>query len=411
MNYSSNKPFSSFQSHKHDWISSHRSDCIYCPLYIQLSIKRKSLDNYIDTLLLASLRASQPSRVFSPSLPYASSQHERTLRHLWPLVITNTFTASPLFKLHAALQHSEYPQLLVARDVHHDCQYSQRSYLSTITIEHLTGEVKPVERDVGYSIPGGARNIDDSSTPLEPTPSIDSKIYIAEGGHVFDSLASCHTIAFDKTGTLTTGEFTCKAIEPIHGHVRGGEATTSCCVPTCEREALAVAAVMEKGTTHPISRAVINHSQEKALLAVYVESFENLPGRGLYATLSSLEPGFGNRLELKASLGSVEYITSQFNSKAESQKITEAVIKSSHETDLVRGALSVNNKKIYGIGVLCLQSAMISKNGVRISLLVAPMPTASTSQILKGLETGMHYLRSRAEADAIKFTVDTSILK
>ncbi|GKA37813.1 probable cadmium/zinc-transporting ATPase HMA1, chloroplastic, partial [Tanacetum coccineum] len=171
---------------------------------------------------------------------------------------------------------------------------------------------------------------------------------LLKGGHVFDSLASCHTIAFDKTGTLTTGEFTCKAIEPIHGHVRGGEATTSCCVPTCEKEALAVAAAMEKGTTHPIGRAVINHSQEKELPAVYVESFENLPGRGLYATLSSLEVShsFGNHQELKASLGSVEYITSQFNSKAESQKITEAVIKSSHGTDLVRAALSVNNKKV-----------------------------------------------------------------
>ncbi|GFY86595.1 heavy metal atpase 1 [Actinidia rufa] len=31
---------------------------------------------------------------------------------------------------------------------------------STITIEHLTGEVKPVERKVGDSIPGGARNVD-----------------------------------------------------------------------------------------------------------------------------------------------------------------------------------------------------------------------------------------------------------
>lgn len=31
---------------------------------------------------------------------------------------------------------------------------------STITIEHLTGEVKPVERKVGDSIPGGARNLD-----------------------------------------------------------------------------------------------------------------------------------------------------------------------------------------------------------------------------------------------------------
>ena len=29
----------------------------------------------------------------------------------------------------------------------------------------------------------------------------------------------------------------------------------------------------------------------------------------------------------------------------------------------------------------------------------------------KGLKTGMYYLRTRAAADAIKFTVDTSILK
>lgn len=30
---------------------------------------------------------------------------------------------------------------------------------------------------------------------------------------------------------------------------------------------------------------------------------------------------------------------------------------------------------------------------------------------MKGLKTGMYYLRSRAAADAIKFTVDTSTLK
>ncbi|KAJ0889062.1 putative P-type ATPase, HAD superfamily, P-type ATPase, transmembrane domain superfamily [Helianthus annuus] len=307
---------------------------------------------------------------------------------------------------------------------------------STITIEHLTGEVKPVERDVGDRIPGGARNIDGMMIlkakktwkesmlnkivqlteeaqqrkpklqrwldqfgenyskaviilsvavaligpvifkwPFFSTPACRGSFYRAlglmvaaspcalavaplayataisacakkgillKGGHVFDSLASCHTVAFDKTGTLTTGEFMCKAIEPIHGH----EATASCCVPTCEKEALAVAAAMEKGTTHPIGRAVINHSQENELPAVYVESFENLPGRGLFATLSSNQPGFGGRQELKASLGSVEYITSQFNSTYESQQIKDAVIKSSYGTDLVRAALSVNNKKV-----------------------------------------------------------------
>jgi cation transport ATPase len=31
---------------------------------------------------------------------------------------------------------------------------------STVTIEHLTGETKPLERRVGDAIPGGARNLE-----------------------------------------------------------------------------------------------------------------------------------------------------------------------------------------------------------------------------------------------------------
>lgn len=75
---------------------------------------------------------------------------------------------------------------------------------------------------------------------------------LLKGGHVLDALAACQTIAFDKTGTLTTGKLMCKAIEPIHGHMEQG--MKSCCIPNCEKEALAVAAAMERGTTHPIGR-------------------------------------------------------------------------------------------------------------------------------------------------------------
>lgn len=39
-----------------------------------------------------------------------------------------------------------------------DCEVFQGS--ATITIEHLTGEVKPLEIKVGDMIPGGARNVD-----------------------------------------------------------------------------------------------------------------------------------------------------------------------------------------------------------------------------------------------------------
>ncbi|KAK6151193.1 hypothetical protein DH2020_016125 [Rehmannia glutinosa] len=168
---------------------------------------------------------------------------------------------------------------------------------------------------------------------------------LLKGGHVLDALASCQNIAFDKTGTLTTGEFMCKAIEPIHGHFSNKEQQiASCCVPSCEKEALAVAAAMEKGTTHPIGRAVVDHSIGKDLPPVSVESFENLPGRGLFATISSIEPGYGGGKPLKASIGSVEFITSLFTSDDESKKIQEAVSTSSYGDDFVRAALSVNNK-------------------------------------------------------------------
>lgn len=39
-----------------------------------------------------------------------------------------------------------------------DGEVSQGS--STITIEHLTGETKPLERKIGDRIPGGARNLE-----------------------------------------------------------------------------------------------------------------------------------------------------------------------------------------------------------------------------------------------------------
>ncbi|KAG4943605.1 hypothetical protein JHK84_047661 [Glycine max] len=321
-----------------------------------------------------------------------------------------------------------------------DCEVFQGS--ATITIEHLTGEVKPLEAKVGDRIPGGSRNLDGriivevmktwkESTlsrivqlteeaqsnkpklerwldefgerysqvvvvlsiaiavigpflfkwPFVSTSACRGSIYRAlglmvaaspcalavaplayaiaisscarkgillKGGHVLDALASCHTIAFDKTGTLTTGGLVFKAIEPIYGHhVRNNESNVpSCCIPTCEKEALAVASAMEKGTTHPIGRAVVDHSEGKDLPSVSVESFEYFPGRGLTATVNSIESGTGGAKLLKASLGSIDFITSLCQSEDESEKIKEAVNTSSYGSEYVHAALSVNQKQV-----------------------------------------------------------------
>ncbi|TVU08625.1 hypothetical protein EJB05_42034, partial [Eragrostis curvula] len=311
---------------------------------------------------------------------------------------------------------------------------------STVTIEHLTGETKPLERTVGDAIPGGARNLEgmmivkvtkswDDSTlnrivqlteegqlnkpklqrwldefgehysrvvvalslivaflgpflfkwpffgnsvcrgsiyrglglmvaaspcalavaPLAYATAISSlasKGILLKGGHVLDALASCQSIAFDKTGTLTTGKLKCKAIEPIHGHlvVKNGLSDSSCCTPNCESEALAVAAAMEEGTTHPIGRAVLDHSVGKELPVVSVESFECLPGRGVEATLSGVKAKNNENELAKASIGSVEYISSLYRSSGESEQIKQAAKSSAYGPEFVQAALSVDKK-------------------------------------------------------------------
>ena len=59
---------------------------------------------------------------------------------------------------------------------------------------------------------------------------------------------------------------------------------------------------------------------------------------------------------MKASLGSVDYVTSLFNSEDESEKIKEAVSTSSYGSDFVRAALSINNQKVL---FLILQETMM----------------------------------------------------
>lgn len=319
-----------------------------------------------------------------------------------------------------------------------DCEVFQGS--ATVTIEHLTGEIKPLEITVGSRVPGGARNLDGriivkatktwkESTlsrivnlteeaqlnkprlqrwldefgehyskavvvlaiaialvgpilfkwPFIGTSACRGSVYRAlglmvaaspcalavaplayaiaisscarkgillKGGRVLDALASCHTIAFDKTGTLTTGGLIFKAIEPIYGHEVGENKSDfgSCCIPCCEEEALAVAAAMEKGTTHPIGRAVVDHSMGKDLPSFSVQNLEYFPGRGLVATLHGTESGTEGGKLLKASLGSLDFITSCYKSETKSKEIKEAASTSSYGSEFVHAALAVDGK-------------------------------------------------------------------
>jgi Cu+-exporting ATPase len=87
-------------------------------------------------------------------------------------------------------------------------------------------------------------------------------------------------IVLDKTGTLTRGRPEVTEIEPS-GNVS-------------HEELLQYAASLEKASEHPIGRAVVREAERRAVATVPVESFENLPGRGLRAEIKGREVLLGN---------------------------------------------------------------------------------------------------------------------
>jgi Cu+-exporting ATPase len=107
---------------------------------------------------------------------------------------------------------------------------------------------------------------------------------LIKGGESLERLSSIDTIALDKTGTLTLGRPT------IAGFVRVSAATLD------EPTLLAYAAALERLTTHPLAKAVVDFSEQRHDLpaAPAVEGLRVLPGTGLTATIAGKTVSIGN---------------------------------------------------------------------------------------------------------------------
>ncbi|NWG86523.1 MAG: cadmium-translocating P-type ATPase [Hydrogenophilaceae bacterium] len=81
-------------------------------------------------------------------------------------------------------------------------------------------------------------------------------------GHALETLARATDFVFDKTGTLTTGRF-----RLLNTHVVRGDAT----------QALAVAAALEQGATHPVASAI---REAAGANPVQADDLSYLPGQG-----------------------------------------------------------------------------------------------------------------------------------
>jgi Cu+-exporting ATPase len=118
---------------------------------------------------------------------------------------------------------------------------------------------------------------------------------LIKGGEYLETAHKLRAVVFDKTGTLTRGKPSVTDIVPSGGH--------------SEEEVLLLAAMAEKGSEHPLGRAVLNAGEMKNFKIPDPSAFKAVPGQGVVVEYNGKTWLLGNRklmLQRNIDLGSVE---------------------------------------------------------------------------------------------------------
>jgi heavy metal translocating P-type ATPase len=104
---------------------------------------------------------------------------------------------------------------------------------------------------------------------------------LLKGGAVLEQLAKVDVVAVDKTGTLTFGRPEVVRIERFTADVE-------------EDEMLRLGASLERRSSHPLAKAIIDRSAKRGLSIDNPEDFEVIAGRGVMGTVSGRRILAGN---------------------------------------------------------------------------------------------------------------------
>lgn len=131
-----------------------------------------------------------------------------------------------------------------------------------------------------------------------------------KGGDVLERAKDVDTVVFDKTGTLTEGEMELTDVvafsdddQPIADS--GDPATDGGQLAASERlsreNVLRIAAIAESGSEHPLAQAIVDGAKTRGIDVTDPDSFQNVPGHGIKATVDDHEVLVGNRKLLRDS--------------------------------------------------------------------------------------------------------------
>jgi len=108
---------------------------------------------------------------------------------------------------------------------------------------------------------------------------------LIKGGEALETTHSIGAVVLDKTGTITQGK---PELTDIARYTQESE-----------EDVLALAASAERGSEHPIARAIVEAAEKRGLALAQPEGFRAVPGRGIDATVSGRHVLAGNQSLLR----------------------------------------------------------------------------------------------------------------
>jgi Cd2+/Zn2+-exporting ATPase len=186
---------------------------------------------------------------------------------------------------------------------------------------------------------------------------------LIKGGKYLEALAKIKTVAFDKTKTLTLGEPYISDVITFNGF--------------SEEEVLADAAGIEKFSSHPLAKSILDFAQKRGVTPHVMKKYENIAGKGGKATClvcDDLEHCVGNLKLIEANSVSTKEVLEK-TEKFEREGKTVVLVS---EGDKVMGALAIADKirdeapeAVKGLDALDIQSVMLTGDNQHAANFVA----------------------------------------
>jgi Cu+-exporting ATPase len=113
---------------------------------------------------------------------------------------------------------------------------------------------------------------------------------LIKGGEYLETAGHIDTVVFDKTGTLTKGELAVSDVFSVSGRVP----------PHLKTDILSLAASAERGSEHPLAKAVMQRANELGIESTEPREFKAIAGQGVIASVDSMQVLLGNRTLMEA---------------------------------------------------------------------------------------------------------------